>query len=138
MHILNHVMSLSLLWRHENFEYALPKEVSTKCRRKNSFKMWNIRISWGLKISAFEFILDLKTFISRSLWFVRIKNLSPRTNLRHFTKTSIWSQRPTISYKTILPNFHYNKVKLYVRGHSSFGLSQYSYKYRILMNNNTN
>ena len=61
IYILNHVMSLSLLWKHQNFEYALPKEVSTKCRRKkDSFKMWNIRISWGLKISAFEFTLVLK------------------------------------------------------------------------------
>ena len=37
LNIFNQIMSLSLVRRHQNFVYALPKEVSALYRRKKTF-----------------------------------------------------------------------------------------------------
>ena len=50
MNILNQIMSISLVRRHQNVVDALLKEVSTICtRKKHIFKMWRFKVSWDLK-----------------------------------------------------------------------------------------
>ena len=49
LNIFNQIMSLLLFWRHQNFVYALPKEVSTIYRWKNTFLRYeDLRVPWDL------------------------------------------------------------------------------------------
>ena len=50
LNVLNQTVSISLVQTQQNFVYALPKEVSTKCRGKNTFlRCEGLSVSWDLK-----------------------------------------------------------------------------------------
>ena len=64
MNIFIQIMLLSLVQRHQNFVYVLPKEVSTTCRRKkNTFlRCEDLRVSWDLNAIYRPSTGDVKVF----------------------------------------------------------------------------